>query len=98
MAEAPAPAEPTATQAAETVSQRFAYMLSLGSFRGGPSFPALYLAAAGAIMAPRLPGFTLTPAVGVGMGAAIVAILRLPLAAVGSPRCSPPIPEPATSR
>ena len=64
------------------VFKGLAYMLSLGSVRGGPTFPALFLAAAGAIMASRLPGFSLTPAVAVGMGAAIVAILRLPLSAV----------------
>jgi H+/Cl- antiporter ClcA len=58
------------------------YMLSLGSFRGGPVSPALFLAAAGRIMASRLPGFTLTPVVAVGMGAAIAAVLRLPLTAV----------------
>ena len=51
------------------VFKGLAYMLSLGSFRGGPVFPALFLAAAGGIMASRLPGFTLTPAVAVGMGA-----------------------------
>lgn len=33
-------------------------------------------------MASRLSGFSLTPAVAVGMGAAIVAMLRLPLLAV----------------
>ena len=64
------------------VFKGLAYMLSLGSFRGGPVFPALFLAAAGGIMASRLPGFALTPAVAVGMGAAIAAVLRLPLAAI----------------
>ena len=64
------------------VFKGLAYMLSLGSFRGGPVFPALFLAAAGGIMASRLPGFTLTPAVAVGMGAAIAAVLRLPLTAI----------------
>lgn len=59
-----------------------AYGLSLGSFRGGPTFPALFLGAAGGMMASHLPGFSLTPAVAVGMGAAIVAVLRLPLSAV----------------
>jgi H+/Cl- antiporter ClcA len=34
------------------------------------------------MMAARLPGYELTPAVAVGMGAAVVAILRLPLTAV----------------
>ncbi len=59
-----------------------AYSLCLGSFRGGPTFPAIFLGAAGGIMASHLPGFSLTPAVAVGLGAATVAILRLPLSAV----------------
>ena len=59
-----------------------AYGLSLGSFRGGPIFPAMFLGAAAGIMASHLPGFELTPAVSVGIGAAVAAALRLPLAAV----------------
>jgi H+/Cl- antiporter ClcA len=59
-----------------------AYGLSLGTFRGGPTFPAVFLGAAAGILASHLPGFALTPAVGVGMGAATVAVLRLPLSAV----------------
>ena len=59
-----------------------AYALSLAAFRGGPVFPALFLGAAGGLMAAGLPGFALTPAVAVCLGAAIVAVLRLPLAAV----------------
>jgi H+/Cl- antiporter ClcA len=58
------------------------YSLSIGSFRGGPTFPAIFLGAAAGMMASHLPGFSLTPAVAVGMGAATVAILRLPLSAV----------------
>jgi H+/Cl- antiporter ClcA len=59
-----------------------AYALSLGSFRGGPTFPAMFLGAAGGMMASHLPGFSLTPAVAVGIGAAVAAVLRLPLSAV----------------
>jgi len=59
-----------------------AYSLSLGSFRGGPTFPAIFLGAAAGVAASHLPGFTLTPAVAVGIGAATVAVLRLPLSAV----------------
>jgi H+/Cl- antiporter ClcA len=59
-----------------------AYSISLGSFRGGPTFPAIFLGAAAGIMAARLPGFSITPAVAVGMGAGTVAVLRLPLSAV----------------
>jgi H+/Cl- antiporter ClcA len=58
------------------------YAISLGSFRGGPTFPAIFLGAAGGIIASRLPGFPITAAVAVGMGAATVAILRLPLSAI----------------
>lgn len=64
------------------VFKGLAYSLSLGSFRGGPTFPALFLGAAGGLVASRLPGFPLEPAVAVGMGAAFVAVLRLPLSAV----------------
>jgi chloride channel protein, CIC family len=56
-----------------------AYGLSLGSFRGGPVFPALFLGAAGGMMAAQLPGFNYTAAVAVGLGAATAAVLRLPL-------------------
>ncbi|MGO9822154.1 MAG: chloride channel protein, partial [Solirubrobacteraceae bacterium] len=59
-----------------------AYSMSLGSFRGGPTFPALFLGAAGGIMASRLPGFPLDPAVAVGIGASMVSVLRLPLSSV----------------
>jgi H+/Cl- antiporter ClcA len=58
------------------------YAIALGSFRGGPTFPAILLGAAGGLLASRLPGFPLTAAVAVGMGAGVVAILRLPLSAI----------------
>ncbi|MGZ4287108.1 MAG: chloride channel protein [Solirubrobacteraceae bacterium] len=64
------------------VFKGIAYAVSLGSFRGGPTFPAIFLGAAGGLMASHLPGFDITPAVAVGMGAATVAILRLPLSAI----------------
>jgi H+/Cl- antiporter ClcA len=64
------------------VCKGIAYSMSLGSFRGGPTFPAIFLGAAGGLLASRLPGFGVTPAVAVGMGAAMVAVLRLPLSAV----------------
>ena len=56
-----------------------AYALSLGSFRGGPVFPALFLGAAGGMMAAQLPGFGFTPAVAVALGAVTASALRLPL-------------------
>jgi H+/Cl- antiporter ClcA len=59
-----------------------AWSVSLAGFRGGPTFPGLYLGAAAGVLASHLPGLGLTPAVAVGMGAAVVAVLRLPLSAV----------------
>ncbi len=56
-----------------------AWGVSLGSFRGGPTFPALYLGAAGGLLAGHLPGLATTPAVAVGMAAMASAMLRLPL-------------------
>jgi H+/Cl- antiporter ClcA len=64
------------------VFKGLAYSVSLAGFRGGPIFPALFLGAAGGLMAAQLPGFSTTPAVAVGIGAATAAMLRLPLAAV----------------
>jgi H+/Cl- antiporter ClcA len=64
------------------VFKGIAYSLSLGSFRGGPTFPAVFLGAAGGVMASHLPGFALEPAVAVGLGAAVASVLRLPLSAV----------------
>ncbi len=58
-----------------------AWSISLGSFRGGPTFPALFIGAAGGLLAAHLPGFSETPAVAVLMAAAVVSILRLPLSA-----------------
>jgi H+/Cl- antiporter ClcA len=59
-----------------------AYSLSLPTFRGGPTFPALYLGVVTGILLSRLPGFDITAAVAVGMAAAMAAVLRLPLSAV----------------
>jgi H+/Cl- antiporter ClcA len=59
-----------------------AWGLCLGSFRGGPTFPAIFLGAVGGIAASHLPGMPATAAVAVGMGAMVVAFLKLPLSAV----------------
>ena len=59
-----------------------AWGISLGGFRGGPTFPALFLGAAGGLMAAQLPGYSITPAVAVGIGAAVASVLRLPLSGV----------------
>jgi H+/Cl- antiporter ClcA len=59
-----------------------AWGVSLGSFRGGPTFPAMFVGAAAGVAASHLPGFDLTGAFAVGMGAGVVGMLRLPLSAV----------------
>jgi H+/Cl- antiporter ClcA len=64
------------------VAKGAGYAFSLGSFRGGPTFPAIFLGAAAGIMMSHLPGFPITVAVAVGMSAGVATILRLPLSAV----------------
>jgi H+/Cl- antiporter ClcA len=64
------------------VGKGLAYALSLGSFRGGPTFPAIFLGSAAGILMSHLPGFPITVAVAVGMTAGVATILRLPLTAV----------------
>ncbi|MFI7413627.1 chloride channel protein [Streptomyces sp. NPDC049627] len=64
------------------VFKAIAYTLCLGSLRGGPVFPALFLGGAtGALLAP-LPGFGLVPAMAAGMAASVTAALRLPVSSV----------------
>jgi H+/Cl- antiporter ClcA len=60
----------------------FAYGGSLSSFRGGPTFPALYLGAVGGIALSHLPGLPLVPGVAMGIGAMCAVMLRLPLTSV----------------
>jgi H+/Cl- antiporter ClcA len=56
-----------------------AYGLSLSAFRGGPVFPAMFIGAVLGIAASGLPGMSLAPAIGMGIGAMCAAMLRLPL-------------------
>jgi H+/Cl- antiporter ClcA len=59
-----------------------AYGISLSSFRGGPTFPAIFLGAAGGIALSHLPGLPLVDGVAMGIGAMTAVMLRLPLTAV----------------
>jgi chloride channel protein, CIC family len=61
------------------VCKLFAYGLSLSAFRGGPVFPAMFIGAVLGIIASELPGMSLAPAIGMGIGAMCAAMLRLPL-------------------
>jgi H+/Cl- antiporter ClcA len=59
-----------------------AYGASLSGFRGGPTFPAMFLGAAGGIALSHLPGLPLVDGVAMGIGAMSVVMLRLPLTSV----------------
>ena len=59
-----------------------AWAISLGSFRGGPTFPAILLGVVVGLMAADLPGYSETPAVAALIGATCVSVLRLPLSSV----------------
>jgi H+/Cl- antiporter ClcA len=59
-----------------------AYGASLSSFRGGPTFPALYIGAAGGVALSHLPGLPLVAGVAMGIGAMCAVMLRLPLTSV----------------
>jgi H+/Cl- antiporter ClcA len=59
-----------------------AWSVSLGNFRGGPTFPAIFLGVVAGLIASHLPGYDETQAVAALMGAMCVSILRLPLSSV----------------
>ena len=59
-----------------------AWSISLGSFRGGPTFPAIFLGVVAGLIASHLPGYAETQAVAALVGAMCVSVLRLPLSSV----------------
>ena len=64
------------------VFKSLAWSISLGNFRGGPTFPAIFLGVVAGLMAQHLPGFAETQAIAVLVGALCVSVLRLPLSSV----------------
>jgi H+/Cl- antiporter ClcA len=64
------------------VFKSLAWGVSLGAFRGGPTFPAMFIGAAGGIAVGHLPGLSAPVAIPVAVGVMTVAILRLPLSAI----------------
>ena len=64
------------------VFKGLAWSISLSSFRGGPTFPAIFLGVVAGLLAAHLPGYSETPAVAALVGASCVSVLRLPLASV----------------
>jgi hypothetical protein len=59
-----------------------AYGVSLGNFRGGPVFPAMYIGAAGGVAMSHLPGLPVVAGVAMGIGAMSAVMLTLPLTSV----------------
>ncbi|HEY7137991.1 MAG TPA: chloride channel protein [Acidimicrobiia bacterium] len=59
-----------------------AYGASLGGFRGGPVFPAMFLGAAGGMALSHLPGLPLVAGAAAGIGAMCAVMLKLPLTSV----------------
>jgi H+/Cl- antiporter ClcA len=64
------------------VCKSLAYGVSLSSFRGGPTFPALFIGGAGGMVLSHLPGLPLVAGVAMGIGAMCVVMLDLPLTSV----------------
>jgi chloride channel protein, CIC family len=64
------------------VCKGLAYGVSLGNFRGGPVFPAMFIGAAGGVAMSHLPGLPLVAGVAMGIGAMSVVMLTLPLTSV----------------
>ncbi len=64
------------------VFKGLAYGTSLSCFRGGPTFPGMFIGAAGGIALSHLPGLPMIAGVAMGIGAMTVAMLGLPLTSV----------------
>jgi H+/Cl- antiporter ClcA len=64
------------------VCKGLAYSLSLSSFRGGPTFPGMFIGAAGGIALSHLAGLPMVAGAAMGIGAMTAAMLQLPLTAV----------------
>ena len=64
------------------VCKGLAYSLALSSFRGGPTFPAMLVGAAGGLAMSHLPGLPVVAGAAIGLGALMAAMLRLPMTSV----------------
>ena len=64
------------------VCKSLAYGISLGSFRGGPVFPAIFIGGAAGILFSHLPGLPVTAGVAMGIGAMAAVMLQMPMTAV----------------
>jgi H+/Cl- antiporter ClcA len=64
------------------VFKGLAWSISLSNFRGGPTFPAIFLGVVAGLVVADLPGYAETQAIAALTGAMCVSILRLPLSSV----------------
>ena len=64
------------------VCKGLAYSISLSSFRGGPTFPGMFIGAAGGIALSHLPGLPMIAGAAIGIGAMTAGMLQLPITAV----------------
>ena len=64
------------------MAKSLAYGLSMSGFRGGPTFPALFIGAAGGIALSHFSSLPLVAGVAMGVGAMSVTMLGLPLTSV----------------
>jgi H+/Cl- antiporter ClcA len=64
------------------VCKALAYSIALSSFRGGPTFPGMFVGAAGGIALSHLPGLPMIAGAAIGIGAMTAGMLRLPITAV----------------
>lgn len=58
------------------------YGLCLGSLRGGPIFPAIFLGGAAGVLLAPLPGLGVIPGLAAGMAATATSAMRLPVSSV----------------
>jgi chloride channel protein, CIC family len=59
-----------------------AYAIALAGFRGGPTFPGMFIGAAGGIALSHLPGLPMIAGAAIGIGAMTAGMLQLPITAV----------------
>ena len=64
------------------VCKALAYCISLSSFRGGPTFPAMFVGAAGGIAVSHLPGLPMVAGAAIGIAAMTAGMLQLPITSV----------------
>jgi hypothetical protein len=64
------------------VCKGLAYCLALCSFRGGPTFPGMFIGAAGGIALSHLAGLPAITGAAIGIGAMTAGMLQLPITAV----------------